>query len=464
MSKIFPDKQDAVLFEEDGRVRLLITVGWFAIGAGLFRYWDLTIRVETFLLWTAVFIGIYAMETIVLQRYGLLGAANPWSDVWLWSAFLAIATIVQMLFPVLVFPNTTVQTVALFRVFDIILPLWILHRGVFSAWQGRTRIVATVGMPVYLLAVLWFVSIRMPLRSFEGMLPSLSIEETAIRDNSQMHVRMLADSIGARGSRGDSAVSETVRYLRGVLESHGYLVEELTYAVGEHEHRNLQVTIHGTSLVEEIVIVGAHYDTHDLTPGADDNATGVAGLLEIARLMAGSHPTRTIRFVLFGTEEPPYFNTDDMGSRHYAGRSSEAHERIVAMYSLEMLGYFSDEPGSQRHPPPLQLFFPDRGNFIMFVGNPASGRLLRRSLKRFRESKNFPSEGIVSSSMVPGVELSDHGSFWRRGFPAVLITDTGPFRNEHYHLESDTPDRLDFERMARVISGVRRVIEGAAGS
>ena len=179
--------------------------------------------------------------------------------------------------------------------------------------------------------------------------------------------------------------------------------------------------------------------------------------------MAGSHPSRTIRFVLFGTEEPPYFNTDHMGSRHYALRASETDERIVAMYSLEMLGYFSDRPGSQRHPPPLQLFFPDHGDFIAFVGNPASGRLLRRSLRRFRESTNFPSEGIVSSSMVPGVELSDHASFWRQGFPAVLVSDTGPFRNDHYHLESDTPDRLNFDRMARVIAGVQRVVEDVAG-
>jgi Zn-dependent M28 family amino/carboxypeptidase len=180
--------------------------------------------------------------------------------------------------------------------------------------------------------------------------------------------------------------------------------------------------------------------------------------------MAGTRPARTVRFLLFGTEEPPYFNTDDMGSRVYARRAAEAGDRIVAMYSLEMLGYYSDEPGSQRHPPPLQLFFPHRGDFIAFVGNPASGSLLRSSLRRFRETTAFPSEGIVSSSMIPGVELSDHASFWRNGFPAVLVSDTGPFRNDNYHLSSDTAATLDFERMARVIVGVRSVIEDAAGS
>jgi hypothetical protein len=352
----------------------------------------------------------------------------------------------------------------LFRVLDIVLPLWILHRGVYAAWGGRLGVLVTLCVPIFLLLVIWFVSVRMPGTTYDGPLLPLSDVEQEVRANAQRHVRALSDSIGSRGAQRIESARAAALYVRTVLEGYGYEVEEQSYTVGGREHRNLQASVRGVSFPEEIVVVGAHYDTHDRTPGADDNASGVSAVLELARLMVSSRPARTVRFVLFGTEEPPYFNTEDMGSRVYARRAAETRARIVAMYSLEMLGFYSDEEGSQRHPPPLQLFFPHRGDFVAFVGNPASGSLLRTSLRRFRETTAFPSEGIVSSSMIPGVELSDHASFWRNGFPAVMVSDTGPFRNTNYHLPSDTAGTLDFGRMARVIVGVRSVIEGAAGS
>ena len=436
---------------------------WAVAAVVLLRYWDLTVRVEGVLVWTAVFLALYAGTMAILRAKGLTTNERPWSDVWLWLGILLAATAFQALVPTVPMRDRSVQTVALLRVFDIVLPLWILHRGVHACWTGRTAMLVTLATPAYLLAILWFVAIRMPGESFQGPSPPLSAVEEEIRDRSARHVRILSDSIGSRGFRSYESVRATAEYLRSELTGYGYEVEEQGYEAADQRHRNLQVTLPGGERADEIVVVGAHYDSYDLTPGADDNATGVAGVLELARLLSGRRPQRTLRLVLFGTEEPPFFNTDDMGSRVYAYQAAEHGERIVAMYSLEMLGYFTDEPGSQHHPPPLQLFFPSEGNFIAFVGNPASGALLRRSLATFRDVGTVPSEGMVSSSMVPGVELSDHASFWRAGFPAVLISDTGPFRNVRYHLESETWDELDFETMARVVSGVLRVVESEIG-
>lgn len=444
-------------------LRVALTVLWAAAAVLLLRYWDLTVRVEGFLVWTAAFLALYAGTIAVLRARGLADIDNPWSDVGLWLGILVAATAFQALVPSVPLGVRNVQTVALLRVFDIVLPLWILHRGLHACWRGRTAFLVTSATPIYLLGILWFLAIRMPGESFQGPPPPLSALEEEIRERSRHHVQVLSDSIGSRGFGGYEAVQSTVAYLRGELAGYGYEVEQLGYVAADQRHRNLQVTLPGGELAHEIVVVGAHYDSYDLTPGADDNATGVAGVLELARILAGRQPRRTLRLVLFGTEEPPFFNTDDMGSRVYAYRAAEQGERIVAMYSLEMLGYFTDEPGSQHHPPPFQLFFPSEGDFIAFVGNPASGALLRRSLATFRDGSSVPSEGIVSSSMVPGVELSDHASFWRAGFPAVLVSDTGPFRNLRYHGDSETWDALDFETMARVVSGILRVVEAEVG-
>lgn len=444
--------------------RPAVTAAWLVSCVILFRFWDLTVRFEAVLVWTAVFIALYAASMFVLLHFGLLVRRRPWAHVWAWCAIWAVATLGQLAFPTIALSGRAVQTVAIFRVLDIVLPLWIIHRGVHAAWTGRAAIGVTLAVPGYLLLLFWFGSVRMPGTGHVGPLESLTPEEVVIRDRALGHVRMLSDSIGVRGSRGHTAVAETVEYIRRVLTELGYAVETMPYVASNRDEVNLQVSIAGSTRPGEIVVVGAHYDTYDETPGADDNATGVAGVLEIARMMADRRPERTIRFVFFGTEEPPFFNTDRMGSHVYAAASRLVDENVVAMYSLEMLGYFDDAPGSQRHPPPMQLFFPDRGDFVAFAGNPASGRLLRRSLEVFRRSTRFPSEGVVAPSMVPGVELSDHASFWRHGYPAVVISDTGPFRNDHYHLDDDRVDTLDFDRMARLVAGIERVVADAAGS
>lgn len=204
---------------------------------------------------------------------------------------------------------------------------------------------------------------------------------------------------------------------------------------------------------DRIIVIGAHYDSVDGSPGADDNASGVAALIELAKRLRQAKPRRTIRFVAFINEEPPHFTTEQMGSLQYA--LAHRGEPIEAMLSLEMLGYYGAE---QYYPPLLSAIYPKRGDFIAFVGNLASGGLVRRCVKTFRKHATVPSEAGVLSELIPQVGWSDQWSFWRIGVPALMVTDTALFRNPHYHGESDLPHTLDYDAMIRVVDGLEAVV------
>ena len=185
----------------------------------------------------------------------------------------------------------------------------------------------------------------------------------------------------------------------------------------------------------------------------------MAATLALARAFAGRHGERTLRLVFFVNEEPPHFQTASMGSWVHARRCRQRGEKVVAMLSLETIGYFSDEAGSQRYPAPFSLFYPSTGDFIAFVGNYASRRLVREVVGSFRRRARFPSEGGALPGFIPGIGWSDHWAFWQEGYPALMVTDTAPFRYPYYHSVYDTPDRLDYDRMARVVSGLEGVVE-----
>ncbi len=211
--------------------------------------------------------------------------------------------------------------------------------------------------------------------------------------------------------------------------------------------------------------MGAHYDTVLDSPGADDNASGVAALLAIARELASrpQPPARTVRLVAFANEEPPHFQTPRMGSLVYARRARERGDRIVAMLSLESIGYYSDAPGSQRYPLfLLGWIYPSRGDFLAFVGDVGARALVRRAIASFRRHAALPSEGAAVPGFVPGVLWSDHWSFREAGYPAIMVTGTAPFRNPHYHEPSDRPETLDYDRLARATAGLARVIDALA--
>jgi hypothetical protein len=309
-----------------------------------------------------------------------------------------------------------------------------------------------------LLFVAWWLMIRMPGTPYRG-----GPGETAPDLVSELRrdVERLGAGIGERGVFAPRELAAAADWIEAELKRAGYAPQRQGFQVGQTPCANLEAEIRGG---DEIVVIGAHYDSAPDCPGANDNGSGVAATLALARRFSGREPRRTVRFVFFVNEEPPWFQTDDMGSLRYARRCREREEKIVAMISLETLGYFTDEPDSQTYPvPSLRLLYGDKGNFIGFVGNVASRRLVRDALGVFREHATIPSHGIALPTVVPGVDWSDHWSFWQCDYEAIMVTDTAPFRYPHYHKRSDTPDRLNYEAFAKVVSGLVPVVESLVG-
>jgi Zn-dependent M28 family amino/carboxypeptidase len=226
---------------------------------------------------------------------------------------------------------------------------------------------------------------------------------------------------------------------------------------GETWH-NLEVSRLGRDRPAEIILLGAHYDSVRGSPGANDNASGVAALLALSARFARLQTRRTLRFVAFVNEEPPFFYTDRMGSQVYARAARGRGDDIRAMFSLETIGYYRDDIGSQRYPFPFGFFYPEQGNFIGFVSNLGSRALLKRAVAAFRGVSDFPLEHLAAPAIVPGVAWSDQLSFWRAGYPGVMVTDTALFRYPHYHRADDTPDKLDYARLARVVEGLAAML------
>jgi len=278
--------------------------------------------------------------------------------------------------------------------------------------------------------------------------------------NSIETVRHLSEEIGQRSYLDFPELAGTVDFIEDKFSSFGYSVVREDFTYNGKTYYNIFSDIRGTEKNEDgMLLVGAHYDTVIGTPGADDNASGIAGLLELARLSSQSPPRRTIRFATFCLEEPPAFMTSRMGSYVHAKRCKEKRDRIHGMISLEMLGYYADQKGSQLYPfPPFRFFYPDRGNFIAFVGNISSRHFTTKMRDAFRSRSSLPVETLHGISLIPGVDFSDHRSFWKFGFPAFMITDTAFYRNPNYHAPGDTADTLDYEKMAELIRGLHKAI------
>jgi len=320
--------------------------------------------------------------------------------------------------------------------------------------MGLLALTAALGLPPGLL-------FHMPGRSHEGPLAPLDGDGVALRDALAAHVRMLAADIGERNLYRYDALCAAASYVEGQLSEPGFPVRSQRFDVTGREVRNLEVEVPGRGS-GPILVIGAHYDSAPGTPGANDNASGVAALIELARRLHGASPSRAIRLVAFVNEEPPWYRTANMGSVRHARALAADGVEVAGMLSLETVGYYDDAPGSQRYPFPFSLFYPDTGNFIGFIGNVRSRHLTRQAVRAFRAHGGFPSEGAAVPSDVPGVGWSDHWSFWQQGWPAVMVTDTAPFRYPHYHESTDTPDRVDYDRLARVVEGLEAVIRALA--
>jgi Zn-dependent M28 family amino/carboxypeptidase len=282
------------------------------------------------------------------------------------------------------------------------------------------------------------------------------------------HVVELAGTIGERNLVYPEQLRRAEHYLAAQLAKAGHVVRWQTYMCRGHEVSNLEVEIAGTTNPGEIIVVGAHYDSVNhrgvASPGANDNASGSAGVVELARLLKDAKPARTIRLVLFVNEEPPYFWTDEMGSLVYARAAKQRGDMIVGMLSIETIGYYRDEKGTQEYPPLVGLAYPSTGNFIALVGPASTGgsEWVERCTAAFRAASDVPAEGAALPSLVPRVNSSDHWSFWKQGWPALMVTDTAPYRYPYYHKAEDTPEKLDYERMARVVEGVAKMVQAVA--
>jgi len=261
------------------------------------------------------------------------------------------------------------------------------------------------------------------------------------------HVNFLAQSIGERSSSVPGSLDASLDYLESYLKENDLNYERKSFGP-QNRYANLEVTLAGQSSSEKILVVGAHYDSAVGTPGANDNASGVALLLELARDLKDLKLEQEIRLVFFVNEEPPYFKTPLMGSKVYAENLRQESKEVSCMISLETLGYYSDQKGSQRYPAPLNLFYPSTGNFVAVVGNLRSASTIRKTVSIMRQQSIMPVQGGAFPEFLPGISWSDHWSFWQAGYCGLMLTDTAPFRFPFYHTSRDLPEAIDFMRLS----------------
>jgi Iap family predicted aminopeptidase len=320
----------------------------------------------------------------------------------------------------------------------------------------RALIGAVFVLLIVAIAVIAYLT-RMPRETFSGNAAPLTAEEKQLADSLKQHVQVLASDIGERNTEKLQALNRAADYINSQLTSFGYAPQIQEFAAGGKRVKNIYCEIKGTSKPDELVIIGAHYDSVVGTPGADDNASGVSALLEIARASGDQKLERSVQFIFFVNEEPPYFQTPDMGSFVYAKSLRDANRRVHAMLAIESIGFYSDSVGSQHYPAEIAALYPSTANFIAFAANIESATLLREVVNTFRRTTQFPSEGGAVPESVPGVGWSDHWSFWQHGYPGVMVTDTAIYRNPHYHQPTDTVEKLDYVRTSRVTTGLFKV-------
>ena len=315
------------------------------------------------------------------------------------------------------------------------------------------------GLMFFLIAI-GSLMISMPGKSYSGQLPPLTPSQEQVSQQLNRYIKIIADDIGEHNYIFYNQLIQVENFLNERLSQAGYAVKTQEYSVDGKVFRNLEIEIRGTEKPDEIVIVGAHYDSVVGSPGANDNGTGAVAILALAEKFATLKPKRTLRFVEFVNEEPPFFWSENMGSWVYAQRCKERQENIVAMLSLETMGFYSQASNSQQYPVNiLKLIYPNQGNFISFIGNISSRSLIHQAIGKFRNSAQFPSQGVSLPNFIPGGGWSDHWSFWQAGYPALMVTDTAPFRYPYYHTQQDTPEQIDYYGLTLVISGLESVIQ-----
>jgi Zn-dependent M28 family amino/carboxypeptidase len=279
----------------------------------------------------------------------------------------------------------------------------------------------------------------------------------------ERHVRELAEECSPRDAWHPANMERAAAYIARELEPSGCAVSDQWFPAAGAKFRNV-IAVFGPE-TRDRVVVGAHYDAAEGHPGADDNASGVAGLIELARLLQGRLFRKRVELVAFALEEAPFFGTEEMGSVVHVRSLHASGGRIAAMLSLEMIGFFSDRPGSQEFPfAALKALYPTTGNFIMVAGRFRDARLTQRIKRAMRRGSDLAVHAINAPRSLPGLDLSDNASYWDRGDPAVMVTDSAFYRNPNYHTAGDRPETLDYQRMARVVEGLARAVVDLAAS
>ena len=296
----------------------------------------------------------------------------------------------------------------------------------------------------------------MPGRSFRGAPSVLDEVESHLCAALQRDLRVLAHDIGERNlSHRYAQLVRAAEFIERTLHEAGYEARRQEFTVHGKLVWNVDVQCTGHARPQEIIVVGAHYDTVPGSPGANDNGSAVVANLALARAFAGVTPKRTLRFAFFVNEEFPYYMTEGMGSLRYAQQCRANGEKIVGMISLETIGCYRDEPLTQRYPIGwLRRLYPTTGNFVAVVGNLRSRRLVHRVVRGFRRAQ-FPSEGMAAPHWLKDIFRSDHAAFWHCGYPALMITDTANFRYPFYHTSEDTIEKINYPALARVVTGLK---------
>ncbi len=334
-----------------------------------------------------------------------------------------------------------------------------LWRMAAVASRILTGIVTVAGVA---LGLSGFVILKMPGHSYAGPLPPLTGREWKLAESLRNDVTVLAGKIGERSLQKPENLDKAADYIEQALKTAKYNVSRQRFLVNGTPCYNLEAEIPGIRRPEEIVIVGANYDSPPGCPGANGNASGVAALLALARDFSEASSARTLRFVFFMNQNDTTATLEQSGSAAYARRCAEGNEKIIAMLNIESTGFYSQDSASQRYPLPVQFFYPSTGNFVAFVGNSASKNLVQTAVGSFRDNARFPSEGIVFPDSDNSMNFSTSRAFWERGYPALTVTDTAPFRYPYHHSELDVPSRIQYPQMARVVAGLSQIVADLA--
>ncbi len=315
------------------------------------------------------------------------------------------------------------------------------------------------------------------LPAYSGAAAPLTPEQKLLADRLRGHIKVLSKDIGARSlTKCPGGLERAAVYIEECFSTGGYRPSRQTFSVSGYFNDGLWGSTHatqstsniiveckGTSKASEIIVIGAHYDGESDCPAANDNGSGVAAMIEIAKALSKEKFARTVRFVAFTNEEPPFFRSNDMGSYVYAKECKDRGDNIVAMLSLETIGYYTDAPDSQKFPvAALAMLYPKTGNFLTFIGKMDSREMLTKCASSFIEASKFPTQTLAAPPDMTGVDFSDQLSFWRVGYPGIMVTDTALYRYPHYHTKDDTMDKVNYDCLARVTDGLSSVVRKLA--